>query len=218
MINARVIPCGNDSNNSPSLQEQSRASVVSVTPENATRLLINNAFMMETADRLPEGVYPIRVVANFKGALNGLSRSDLEYVLGLPANSQPPDYALIRVPRPTAVAIRPGLDAELFPVFYATQSYAKTTIKLALHQMDSLVPSQCAHSSSHLFGSTVYKVQGETLQSMIVMDWKSTQALVNKPQPTYLLVPRVTTRKGLIALAPMTKKLVEWSKPPEHAL
>ncbi|OWZ03285.1 hypothetical protein PHMEG_00025017 [Phytophthora megakarya] len=35
-------------------------------------------------------------------------------------------------------------------------------------------------------GSTMYKVQGESLQSMIVMNWKSTQALVNKPQTNLL--------------------------------
>ncbi|OWY92907.1 hypothetical protein PHMEG_00037885, partial [Phytophthora megakarya] len=268
MINTRVIQYGNESNNPPSLQEQSRASAVFVTPENATRLSINNVFLMETlrTDYL-------------KGALNGLSRSDLEYVLGLPDNrfgrmapyldlvpgmpiqvmqnvatakgvangtlgslayvqfprlvqdgststvvqfpSQPPDYALIRVPRPTTVAILPGLDAELFPVFNATQAYAKTTIKLApvpdgqprsVTMRPQQFPFVCA------VGSTVYKVQGETLQSMIVMDWKSTQSLVNKPQQTYLLVSRITTRKGLSALASMTEKLVEWSKPPEHAL
>ncbi|OWZ15366.1 LOW QUALITY PROTEIN: hypothetical protein PHMEG_00011006 [Phytophthora megakarya] len=170
MVSARVIQCTNEYNNPPSLQEKARTSAVFVTPENTTRLAINNAFMMETADRQPEGVHPIRVVANFKGALNGLSRSDLEYVLGLPDNrfgrmapyldlvpgmpiqvtqnvatakgvangtlgslayvhfppetefrlvqdgststvvqlpSQPPDYALICVPSPTAVAIRP---------------------------------------------------------------------------------------------------------------
>jgi len=53
---------------------------------------------------------------------------------------------------------------------------------------------------------------------MVVMDWKSNQAVVNKPQQTYLLVSRVTTRNGLIALKPFTAMLAAWSKPPTHAL
>ncbi|RLN96765.1 hypothetical protein BBJ28_00014671 [Nothophytophthora sp. Chile5] len=67
-------------------------------------------------------------------------------------------------------------------------------------------------------GSTVYKVQGETLQAMVVMDWKSQQRVVNKPQQTYLLVSRVTSRHALVALTPFTDELAEWSKPPASAL
>ncbi|KAE8897257.1 hypothetical protein PF003_g18768 [Phytophthora fragariae] len=33
---------------------------------------------------LPTDTYPVGVVANFKGALNGLSHSDTRYVLSLP--------------------------------------------------------------------------------------------------------------------------------------
>ncbi|KAE9209488.1 hypothetical protein PF002_g19087 [Phytophthora fragariae] len=57
---------------------------VVVTPENAIRLAINNAFVCETAAMLPTDTYPVGVVANFKGALNGLSHSDTRYVLSLP--------------------------------------------------------------------------------------------------------------------------------------
>ncbi|ETN12664.1 hypothetical protein PPTG_22386 [Phytophthora nicotianae INRA-310] len=170
------------------------ADVVIVTPENATRLVINNAFVTETAVMLPTDVYPVRVVTNFKGALNGLSCNDVRYVLSLPDNrfgrmvqyldlvhgmpvqitqilrrqkelrmalsvvsrqctfppgmcfrlvrhgatntivqlpNQPPDYAILRVPnRPHATAIRPELDPELFPVFYATEAFQKVTITL----------------------------------------------------------------------------------------
>jgi len=49
-----------------------------------TALAINNAFVSETAAMLPTDTYPVRVVANFKGALNGLSHSDTRYVLSLP--------------------------------------------------------------------------------------------------------------------------------------
>lgn len=283
MINARVIQSGED-DATQSLQNEVGASPVFVTPENATRLAINNAFVTETASMLPTNVYPIRVVANFKGALNGLSQSDLQYVFSLPDNrfgrlapyldlingmpiqvtqnvatakgiangtlgtleyvhfaagthfqlvrdsatativqlpSRPPDYAMIRVPRPHATAIRQGIDPELFPVFFTTEAYSKMTIKLAAApngQPRSITvrpqqfPFVCA------IGSTVYKVQGETHQSMVIVDWKSKHAVVNKPQQTYLLVSRVTTRNGLIALKPFTAKLASWSKPPTHAL
>jgi hypothetical protein len=60
------------------------ADAVFVTPENATRLTINNAFVSETATMLPTDTYPVRIVANFNGALNGLSHSDTRYVLSLP--------------------------------------------------------------------------------------------------------------------------------------
>ncbi|KAE8914146.1 hypothetical protein PF005_g2561 [Phytophthora fragariae] len=40
--------------------------------------------MVETALLLPIDAQPVRVVANFKGALNGLSRSDIHYVMRLP--------------------------------------------------------------------------------------------------------------------------------------
>jgi hypothetical protein len=261
------------------------ADAVFVTPENAIRLAVNNAFVAETATMLPSDVFPVRVLANFKGALNGLSRSDVRYVLSLPDNrfgrmapyldlihgmpvqitqnvatakgaangtlgsleavhfppdthfrlvcdgatntvvqlpSRSPDYALLRVPkRPHAAAIRPGLDPDLFPVFYATEAYQKVTITLpkspdgrarAITVKPQQLPFVCA------VGSTVYKVQGETLQSMVVMDWKSKQRVVNKPQQTYLLVSRVTSRHALVALTPFTEELAAWSKPPAHAL
>ncbi|OWZ11999.1 hypothetical protein PHMEG_00014902 [Phytophthora megakarya] len=71
---------------SPPLQDEVGASVFFVTPENATRLATNNAFVTEIASMLPPNVYTIRVVPNFKGALNDLSQSDLQYVFSLPDN------------------------------------------------------------------------------------------------------------------------------------
>jgi hypothetical protein len=53
---------------------------------------------------------------------------------------------------------------------------------------------------------------------MVVMDWKSAQRSVNKPQQTYLLVSRVTSRNALVALTPFTQELAAWSKPPASAL
>lgn len=90
LINSRVID--RSEGHQRDHQEHSKphitigADVVFVTPENATRLAINNAFVTETAVMLSTDVYPVRVVANFKGALNGLSCCDVRYVLSLPDN------------------------------------------------------------------------------------------------------------------------------------
>jgi len=242
LINSRVLtPHTHSESPSRTLAEEIGADAVFVTPENATRLTVNNAFVAKTAALLPSDIFPVRIAANFKGALNGLSQSDLRYVMSQPDNrfgrmapyldlidgmpiqvtqnvatakgiangslgtlefvhfpastrfrlvrdgasntvvqlpSQSPDYAMLRVPRPRATAIRPGLDPELFPVFFATEAYMKSSITLpkapdgqprSITVKPQQLPFVCA------VGSTVYKVQGETLQSMVVMDWKSAQ-------------------------------------------
>jgi hypothetical protein len=287
LINSRVLVRQQQHHQQQQQDDHLRppADAVFVTPENVTRLAVNNAFVAETAIMLPPYVFPVRVLANFKGALNGLSRSDVKYILSLPDNrfgrmapyldlilgmpvqvtqnvatakgvangtlgilesvhfpdgtrfrlvrdgvtntvvqlpSRSPDYAMLRLPqRPRAVAIRPELDPELFPVFFATEAYQKVTITLpkapdgrsrSITVKPQQLPFVCA------VGSTVYKVQGETLQSMVVMDWRSKQRVVNKPQQTYLLVSRVTSRHALVALTPFTNELAAWSKPPASAL
>lgn len=128
---------------------------------------------------------------------------------------------MVRIPRPQAIAIRDGVDPELFPVFFKTEAYMKSTIALSktpdgqprsVTVKPQQLPFVCA------VGSTVYKVQGETLTSMVVMDWKSTQRVVNKPQQSYLLVSRVTSRYAFVALTPFTHELAASSKPPVRAL
>ncbi|OWZ03386.1 hypothetical protein PHMEG_00024891 [Phytophthora megakarya] len=54
------------------------AETVFVTRDNATRTAINNECITATAERLPAGHYSFRIVGNFKGALCGLSRRDVE--------------------------------------------------------------------------------------------------------------------------------------------
>ncbi|KAE9346931.1 hypothetical protein PR003_g7197 [Phytophthora rubi] len=132
-----------------------------------------------------------------------------------------PDYAMLRAPRPRATSIRAGLGRELFPVFFATEAYKKATITLpkasngqprAITVKPQQLPFVCA------VGSTVYKVQGETLNTMVVMDWRSKQRVMNIPQQTYLLVSRVTSRNAFFALNPFTEKLAVWSKLAASAL
>ncbi|OWZ13680.1 hypothetical protein PHMEG_00012942 [Phytophthora megakarya] len=91
----------------------------------------------------------------------------------------------------------------MFPVFYDAQVYSKTIISLPR------TPG---------VGSTIYKVQGETLHFMVVVDWKAPVAIVNKPQQTYLLVSRFVSRFAFSTLAPLTPDLIAWSCPPPVAL
>ncbi|OWY90948.1 hypothetical protein PHMEG_00040681 [Phytophthora megakarya] len=58
-------------------------STVFVTPDSLTRTAINNEFVKESAKQLQLGQYPIRVVAQFSSSLSGLSRREVEYVMGL---------------------------------------------------------------------------------------------------------------------------------------
>ncbi|KAE9099202.1 hypothetical protein PF010_g15287 [Phytophthora fragariae] len=181
----------------PTLRSQIAHGSVFVTPENATRLAVNNAFVAETALLLPidtqPQVWPRRVapyldlidgmavqvtqnVETIKGVANG-TLGTLEHVHFPPDTTyrlvrdgasrmvvrlpdRPPELAILRVPRPHAVAIRAGVDPELFPVFFATEAYAKATISLprapngqrrSITVRPQQLPFVCA------VGSTIYK-------------------------------------------------------------
>jgi hypothetical protein len=67
-------------------------------------------------------------------------------------------------------------------------------------------------------GATVYKVQGESLTSMAVVDWKVDIRGANRPQQAYLMVSRVVTRQALLCLKPFTPAVAAWSKPPAAAI
>ncbi|ETM97200.1 hypothetical protein PPTG_25040 [Phytophthora nicotianae INRA-310] len=122
--------------------------------------------------------------------------------------SKPPQYAMLRINKgPNAASFDSQEDAELLPVFYDAQSYAKTSISLP--KAPSGVKRHLAVKLQQLpivsaVGSTIYKVQGETLHSMVVVDWKSPVALVNKPQQAYLLVSRVVSRHAFATLSLFT--------------
>jgi hypothetical protein len=136
--------------------------------------------------------------------------------------SKPPLYAIIRIDRgPHAVPIDHQTDPHLFPVFFDAQAYSKSSIPLPKSVTGekrylSVQLQQLPIASA--VGSTIYKVQGETLQSMVVVDWKSPVALVNKPQQTYLLVSRVVFRYAFATIKPFTTQLAHWSRPPPAAL
>lgn len=278
LINNRLVA------NSTNLSRAEGNSVF-VTPENATRLSINNAFVAEIASLLPSHTHPVRIVANFKNSLQGLSKNDIQFIMGLPDNrfgrlapyldlvagmpvqvtqnvattkgvangtlgtlehvhfpigtgfrltrdstskmvvqipSRPPDYAVLRISRgEIAMPIRRGISPDLFPVFYNTEAYKESNVSLPL--APGGVPRKLAVKIQQLpftcaAGSTVYKVQGETLNSMVVVDWKTKIAIVNKPQQIYLIVSRVTSRDAFLTMSPLTDELIAWAKPPAHAL
>jgi hypothetical protein len=87
LINSLVLtPHTHSESPSRTLAEEIGADAVFVTPENATRLTVNNAFVAKTAALLPSDIFPVRIAANFKGALNELRQSDLRYVMSQPDN------------------------------------------------------------------------------------------------------------------------------------
>ncbi|KAJ8556699.1 hypothetical protein ON010_g9267 [Phytophthora cinnamomi] len=256
-----------------------------VTPDNATRISINNLFISTAARALPTDEYPVRVVANFKGKLAALRRSEvrkimtlpdtkfgrmapyLDLIVGMPiqitqniraaklvANGtlgrldsilyypgttfrlvhdkeanmtvkvpdRPPPAVLVRIDRgPTAHSLLGCDDADVFPLFFDTQSYNACNISLpgtanglprALSVRIQQFPLVCAVSS------TIYKVQGETLDGMVVTGWRSACARTNKREQSYLLVSRVTSRSAFVALSPLTDDIIRWARPSQAAL
>ncbi|OWY95851.1 hypothetical protein PHMEG_00034034 [Phytophthora megakarya] len=53
------------------------------TPDNTTRLSINNLFISTAAKFLPEREFPVRVVADFKGKLTKLGVSEVKTIMAL---------------------------------------------------------------------------------------------------------------------------------------
>jgi hypothetical protein len=88
----------------------------------------------------------------------------------------------------------------------------KRTISIRLQQ----VPFVCA------IASTVYKVQGETLTSLVVAEWyadsRSGRRKKNNWQQAYITLSRVVNRNSLAVLKPFTKKHAQFFKPPQELL
>jgi hypothetical protein len=55
-----------------------------ITPDNSTRLSLNNLFISTAMNMMPDGEYPVRVVANFKGHLGKLGKTEVKMVMSLP--------------------------------------------------------------------------------------------------------------------------------------
>jgi len=66
--------------------------------------------------------------------------------------------------------------------------------------------------------STAYKSQEETLESEVVVDWKSEKRIINKRQQAYLMLNRCRTRDALITLNQFSKYLAQWLVPDNEVL
>jgi hypothetical protein len=256
-----------------------------VTPDNSTRLAINNLFISTAAKALPSDEYPVRIVANFKGKMAALSTAEVKMVVSLPdskfgrippyldliigmpvqvtqniipqkmvANgtlgvleaiiyqpgttfrlvhdsaadmvvkipSVPPPAVLVRIQRgDMATQMQGSDDADLFPLFFDSQAYGQCRIGLMGYSKGlprelavriQQFPLVCAVSS------TVYKIQGETLDRMVVTEWRSTNVISNKRQQPYLLVSKVTSRSAFVTLTPISPEIIKWAHPPADAL
>ncbi|OWZ07249.1 hypothetical protein PHMEG_00020379 [Phytophthora megakarya] len=136
--------------------------------------------------------------------------------------SIPPPAVIVRVRRgPTASCMAGSEDADIFPLFFDTSAYSACNIALAgvingvprsLNVRMEQFPLVCAVSS------TVYKVQGDTLESMVVTEWRSDGVFANKREQPYLLVSRVTSRLAFATVEPLTNDIVSWAHPPLAAL
>ncbi|KAF0702893.1 hypothetical protein AaE_015648 [Aphanomyces astaci] len=258
------------------------------TPDNRTRQAIINAYTAALSTKLPRNHYPIRVVANFNGRLNGLSSKDISDIMSLPdtklgnmapfidlipgmpvvftqnvnpqhgiANgtfgtlhsvqfnqttkfklvedagsklkvlipNSPPAVVFVRVTRPKNFDVLPrdglhdSLPADVYPVFmFKPQGStevtltpgpggSKRTLKLNLLQLPFV----------NAIASTIYKIQGETMESLVVADWKARGSkfnkVVNTCQQGYIAISRLTKRDGFSALKPLTNECIRYFQP-----
>ena len=71
------------------------------------------------------------------------------------------------------------------------------TVKLSLNQFPFVAA----------IASTVYKIQGETLDSLVVADWKANgKGKLNTAQQGYIVVSRVISRNAFFSLRPLTER------------
>ncbi|ETI57086.1 hypothetical protein F441_09987 [Phytophthora nicotianae CJ01A1] len=136
-------------------------------------------------------------------------------------STQPP-IALVKIDRgASATAMRSCSDTNIFPLFFDSQAFRSCDISLpgnvsgiprVLSVKIQQFPLVCA------VASTVYKVQGETLDSMVVTEWRSQNGVANKKEQPYLQVSQVTSRYAFTALEPLTNDIIAWARPSKSAL
>ncbi|KAH9085000.1 hypothetical protein LEN26_020735 [Aphanomyces euteiches] len=299
ILNSRILPQGlilNDMKPNPCSASDgsgTKRCTTYTTPDNRTRQAIINAYTAALSKKLPVNLYPIRIVANFNGLLNGLSSMDVSRIMSLPdtklgnmapfidlipgmpvvftqnvnpqqgiANgtfgtlhsvqfdeatkfklvqdsgsklkvlvpSKPPEVVFVRVKRPKNFSQLPrdGLDGSLpsdvYPVFVFKPAAAtevtltpgpggtKRTTRLRLNQFPFV----------NAIASTVYKVQGETMESLVVADWKAKGSRYNKAvntcQQGYIAISRLTKRDGFSALQPLTDECIRYFRPSQDTM
>ncbi|ETV65742.1 hypothetical protein H257_17627 [Aphanomyces astaci] len=84
---------------------------------------------------------------------------------------------------------------------------SKRTLKLSLQKLPFV----------NAIASTIYKIQGETMESLVVADWKArgskTNKVVNTCQQRYIAISRLTKRDGFSALKPLTNACIQYFQP-----
>ena len=266
---------------------------VFATPSNSSKQAINHTFTKAISNCLPDNVFPIRVVADFWGKLDGLSDQDKAYIMGLDEskfgrlapfldlvigmpvmvtqNEEPlkgiangtfavlediqfpsdtlfrlvydeilevevlvpsklPLLAWIRTDRGEGASAPPVNGDEslmnrkdLFPVYPCQPYRPGSEIKLPVRGSSSKERSIKNLKITQLpiipcSASTAYKLQGETLNSEVIVDWKSEMSIINRRQQAYLMLSRCTTREALITLNPFTDYLAKWFVPDQDVL
>ena len=135
-----------------------------------------------------------------------------------------PLFALLRIDRGTETSAMPGVcgESDLFPVFPDVEPYSKPIISLTPNRGGEKRTVQVKIQQFPFVSavsSTFYKVQGETLESMAIVNWKTGQRRgIDKREQAYLMLSRVVKRSGLVILKPFTTELALWSRPPQHSL
>ena len=139
--------------------------------------------------------------------------------------SKLPTLAWIRTNRGEG-AVAPPVNGEnslqnrtdLFPIYPCKPFRSGPAIKLVSH--DSVIKNLKITQLPIIpcSASTAYKLQGETLESEVIVDWKSEQGIINKRQQAYLMLSRCTTRNALITLNKFTDYLVKWFVPEQDVL
>ena len=70
----------------------------------------------------------------------------------------------------------------------------------------------------HASTSTVYKLQGETIDNLVVCDWKAGNCFIDSPEQIYLMLSRARKRQDVICLRQLTEYLIKWSAPSREVL
>ena len=131
-----------------------------------------------------------------------------------------PLYALVQVNRGIGAQAVPGLPSDIFPVFPDAKAYQPSTVSLTSARDGTdrkITLSLKQFPFVNAVGSTIYKIQGETLKSMVVVDWKAGSG-ADKPQQVYLMVSRAISRSAFLTMSPLTSSMVAWAKPPAKFL
>ena len=136
--------------------------------------------------------------------------------------SKPPSVVMVRLDKYRETEdVPPGLDPGVVPVFLMQAKRSKNVTlcpnTAGAKRLVSLRPMQLPFVNA--IAATIYKVQGDTIQSLIVASWKCKKyPMINKSQQCYLIVSRCTKRKAILLLEEFTDKLSKWAVPPQHCL